>query len=258
MAVSKAQYWAIKNSLTGAEKQLINYYEAYFFLRKRVPTLEEVVNHLKKTYPKTNHLSVNYYLQRKLVRKALDDRGIPFEEGMRGELTPTQTAAAITVMNFADERSIEDKLAQLGINATQYYAWLNQPEFKSFVDSLADNNLKNIRPTAIAEFTKKINSGDWNAIKYWMHTTGELAQDKEISAKVLVPLLIEIIQKHVKDPAILSAIAEDVKNVTATQETLTTVKTQYSLPGEVVEDDMPAMDFNNPVDFEKAKKMIGF
>lgn len=243
----KKQYFAKINALTPAEKALINYYELSWALQQYVPTVEEVTAHLRKTRPNIRQTSVNYYLQRRPVIKALDARGIPWRQHTKEELTDQQVAAAITVMNFADTRSIDDKLDDLGINRTQYQAWLNDPIFKNLVDTIAERNLVNIKPTAITEFTKKINQGDWNAIKYWLDTTGELKADNAPQSEQLLKTIVEIIQDEVKDPDIILRIAQRIK-LAAANRTLEVVTNTQAIPGELVEDP----------ELERAKKMIGF
>jgi len=208
---AQKRFYAIRAALQPAEKALINYYELNWFLRHTVPTVEEVFQHLRKTRPNLKQTTVNYYLGRKPVIAALKKRGIPFEQHTQSELTGPQQAAAITVMNMMDERSIAEKLDQLGITSSQYYAWLSDPQFKNFLDSLADQNKINVRPAAVAEFTKKINQGDWNAIKFWLETTGELADSNAPQSEQLLVMFVEIIQKHVKDPQVMIAIAMDLK-----------------------------------------------
>jgi hypothetical protein len=213
--VSRGQYWAMKEALTASEKELINFYELQWHLRQHVPTIEEVTTHLKKSNSQVTQVSVNYYLQRKNVVKALDKRGIPWRQHTQSELTATQVAAAVTMMNFADTRSNDEKLDQLGINPTTYYSWLNDPQFKNLVDSLADRNLTNIRPTAVGEFTKLINKGDWKAIQYFLDVTGELKGNDVPQSEQLLKMIIEIIQRHVKDPETIVAIAQDIKLASA-------------------------------------------
>lgn len=243
---SRAQYFAIKAALTPAEKELINFYELQWHLRHNVPTIEEVTEYVRRKYPSTKQTSINYYLQRVPVKKALKDRGIPYEQHTQEDLTATQVAAAVTMMNFADVRSNEDKLDQLGINSSQYYAWLNDPQFKNLIDMLADQNLRNIKPTAIGEFTKLINKGDWNAIKYYLDVTGTIQPSEAPQSEVLLRMLIEIIQKHVKDPDIIMAIAQDIKLASANR-TLEVVATPPQITGSIVED----------VELEDAKKKLG-
>lgn len=205
----KRQFYAIKNTLTKKEKDLINFYELQWALRHKVPTIEEVATQLKLT-----QVTVNYYLLRRPVIKALKDRGINYLQHTQSELTATQVAAAITIMNFTDTRSTDDKLDQLGINPTQYYAWLNDPQFKNLVDNLSEQNLKNIRPTAITEFTKLINKGDWNAVKYYLDVTGAVTSNDAPQSEIQIRMIVEVIQKHVKDPQIMMAIAADIKAIT--------------------------------------------
>lgn len=249
--VTRGQYFAIKAALTYTEKELINFYELQWHLRHNVPTVEEVVQYLNNKHKKegkqskVSHTSVNYYLQRSPVKKALKERGIPYEQHTQEDLTPTQVAAAVTVMNFADTRSNDEKLDQLGIKSSQYYAWLNDPQFKNLVDNLADQNLKNIKPTAITEFTKLINKGDWQAIKYYLDVTGTVNSNEAPQSEILLRMIVEIIQKHVKDPETIMAIAQDIKLASANR-TLEVVA-QPAITGEVVTDP----------ELELAKKKLG-
>jgi hypothetical protein len=255
--VDRRTYHAIKNTLTPAEKELISYYDMQWFLVHRVPTVEQVTEHLRNKFPKLRHTSVNYYLNRAPVQKALKDRGIPFEQHTQEQLTPTQVAVAVTMMNFADTRTNADKLDSLGVNSSQYYAWLNDPAFKNMIENLADQNLANIRPTAIGEFTKKINEGDWQAVKYYLDVTGAAAPESEgPTSKVLLQMIIEIIQKHVKDPATIAAIAQDMLNVTNNRSLKVIDSTAATEP---VQGQEPLLYSEEPDhELEHAKKMLGF
>jgi len=206
----RRQYYAIKNALTPKEKELINFYELQWFLRHNVPTIEEVAKHIGQS-----QVSTNYYLQRRPVIKALEQRGIPFRQHTRENLTATQVGVAVTMMNFADTRSNEEKLDQLGINAAQYQAWMLDPQFKNLIDNLADQNLANIRPVAIGELTKKINAGDWQAVKYYLDTTGALQNNSQPDIEFMLQAIIEIIQEEVKDPDVMMRIAQKMKLATA-------------------------------------------
>lgn len=240
--VDRKTFYAIKNKLTPKENELIAFYELQWALRNRVPTIDEVAKQIKQT-----HVTVNYYLQRAPVKQALNRRGIPWQQHSQEELTSQQVACAVVMMNFADERPNKDKLSELGVNETQYAAWLQDPNFKNLVDVIADRNLTNIRPAAITEFTKKINSGDWNAIKYYLDATGTVQSNDAPQSEQLIMKFVEIIQRHVKDPAIMVAIAADLKAASHNR-TLDVVEPVPALEGHVVED----------AELIAAKKMIGF
>lgn len=246
---AQKKYWAIKNALTPAQKALISYYELEWFLNKRVPTIEQVVEHLRKERPNLRQISVNYYLTQKQVIRALDQRGIPWRQHSQEEITDQQRAAALTVMNMMDTRSIPEKLDSIGVLPATYYAWLSDPLFKNFVDGLADDNKLHIRPTAVAEFTKKINAGSWDAIKYWLDATGEFANaDSNMpKAEDLLVMLIEIIQTHVKDPETIVAIADDMQRAMANKTLERVAHPQLSSSPEVYDPEL-----------EAAKKQLGF
>ena len=243
MPVSRRQYYAIKDSLTPKEKELINFYELQWHLRHNVPTIDEVAQQINQS-----QVSVNYYLTRRPVIKALENRGIPFIQHTQENLTATQVGAAVVMMNFADTRSNDEKLDQLGINPAQYYAWLNDPQFKNLVENLAEQNLKNIKPTAIGELTKKINAGDWNAVKYYLDVTGAIGSNEQPQSEHLLRMLIEIIQKHVKDPDVMIAIAQDIKLAAANR----TLEVVTSPPPMITSEPMADEEL------EAAKLKLGF
>jgi hypothetical protein len=247
--VTRQQYYAIKAGLQPAEKDLIKFYEVQWFMQQRIPTVQEVFEYLRKTRPRLKLTTVNYYLDRWPVKKALTDRGIPFLQHTQSELTEAQIAAATVMMNFADERPTSDKLEQLGVSSTQYYAWLNDPQFRNFVASLEEQNKINIRPSAVAEFTKKIHSGDWNAVKYYLEVTGAFKDEStQPQSAQMVKMIIEIIQKHVKDPDVMLAIANDIIGVSGDR-TLEAVDPRKEITADyTVEDE----------ELVKAQKMLGF
>lgn len=219
-------------SITGKERKLVDYYELLWFMRQQVPTVQQAADYL--SFKVTE---VNYFLTRRPVIKALEDRGIPWKQHTQSELTTTQIATAITLSNFADDRTREEKLDQLGVNPQQFYAWLNDPQFKNLIETLADENVKNIKPTALAEFTRLINQGDWQAIKYYLETTGALRNNDAPQSEQLLKMIVEIIQRHVQDPAIIIAIAQDIKNASQNR-TLEVVTHHKEITGEVVSDEV--------------------
>ncbi len=241
--VDRQTYYRVKNSLTFTERVIIDYYELEWHMRSYVPTVDEVVKYVNNKYEKEkknhriNHTSLNYYLQRRPVIKALEARGIPFRQHSQEDLTATQIAAAITVMNMMDKRSIDEKLDEMGIKPATYYAWLNDPTFKNFVNDLADRNLSNIRPVAIAEFTKKINQGDWPAIKFWLEATGELIKDSAPQSEQMLRMIIEIIQDEVKDPNVIMNIAQRIKLAAANRTLEVATENVRELPATVTIDD---------------------
>lgn len=270
---SRKQYWAIKTALTRVERELISFYEIKWMFGNKVPTVDEVVEHLRTHgFENVRQTSVNYYLNRPPVIKALEQRGINFRQHTQNELTDKQQAVIYCLANFADTRSNEEKLDSLGVNSATYYAWLQDPVFQNHMQMLADRNLKNIDPVAKTEFSKKVQEGHWGAIKHYLDTTGALVQPQGQDTETLVRGIIEVIQMHVKDAATIIAIANDIKNVMQNR-TLS-----YDMEGDTVqvsERGLPPAEqvnysqvteeeayrhLNNLNDDElaRAKKMVGF
>lgn|SRR5512138_234240 len=256
MTLTPAQkkYHAIKNSLTVAQKELIKFYELQWMLRNRVPTVEEVTQYLRQKRPNIRQTSVNYYLMQPQVIKALKARGIPFEQHTQSELTGQQQAAALTVANFVDKRSVKDKLDELGILPATYYAWLNDPNYRNFVQSLADRNLDNVDPIAKTEFVKKVQDGEAWAIKFYMENTGVLKNNDTPQSEIIIMKLIEIMQKHIKNPVLLNAIANDMI-AAFSNKSLSPSVAENSLPGEFKE--LGEFAETDP-ELEAAKKQLGF
>lgn len=210
MSLSGKQYYSIKNSMTPTERDLVAYYELLWMSSFTVPTVDQVIAHLRKTHPDISHTSVNYYLARRPVIKALEKRGIKFRQHTQADLTPQQVAVATVACNFADERNLHEKLDSMGVTPTTYQAWLLDPTFKNLVDTISERNLKNIRPVAITEFTRLIAQGNWNALKYYFDVTAAAQANDTPQTEQLLRAIIEILQTHIKDGKLLDAIGQDI------------------------------------------------
>ncbi len=234
----RRKYWAQKNALTQEEKDFIEYYNLQWVMRHRVPSIEEVAQFCK--IPQT---TANFYLSKNNIQKALQNRGIPWQQHSREMLTHQQIACAIVMMNFADTRSNATKLDQLGVNPTQYQAWLQDPNFKNLITNLSEQNLSNIKETAVGELTKKIYAGDWQAVRFYLETTGTIERNDAPQSEQIMRFLLEIIQEEVKDPATMIRIANRIKLATQNR----TLEIPETVDGTYTVDEL-----------EDAKKRIGF
>jgi glutathione peroxidase-family protein len=207
---AQRRYAISQKAISPSMKTMIKFYELQWFLRSRVPSVAEVTEHMRTKMPKIRQTTINYYLTLPQVQKALKNHGIPFEQHTVDEITDQQQAAALTVANFADKRPIAEKLDALGILPATYYAWLNDPAYRNLVQSLADQNIKNIDPVAKTEFAKKVQEGDWNAIKFYMENTGVLKNNDTPQSEIIIMKLIEILQHHIQDTNVLGAIANEM------------------------------------------------
>jgi len=252
MATEAQQRWAKRNAaaaaaLRPAEKELIHFYELNYQLKGGyIPTVDEVVAYVRKKFPSTNHTSVAYYLKRQPVIKALKSRGIQWRQHTQEELTPKQLAAILTASNFADTRTLHEKLDELGIAVATYQAWLNDPYFQQVAESKAQQALNNIKPTAINAFTTKIADGYWPAVKHYLDVTGTIQSNNTPQSDVLMRMLIEIIQEEVKDPDTILRIAQRIKQASASRTLEASVQPAITASVE------------NDEELEHAKRMVGF
>jgi hypothetical protein len=126
-------------------------------------------------------------------------------------LSPEQIACAALIANFADTRSVAQKLDLIGVTPAQYYAWLNNPAYKEFVRNLAESSLENTHHEAIGAFIQLVRNGDLSAIKYYFEITGYADSSDAVNLKLTIQRVIESIQRHVKDPTVLANIALEIQ-----------------------------------------------
>lgn len=185
------------------------------FTKKIVPWVE-IYWHKNKRYPSDIELCTRFGfepldLQRlhssKFYDECLRERGISRDSS---QLTDKQVAAISLITNFSDVRPNAAKLSAIGVTAEEYNGWLSNPAFKSELTNRADDILDNVYPEAQAALAKKVKSGDITALKFYYEITGRAQSPETANMKLTMIRLIEAVQKHVKDPAILQAIASEI------------------------------------------------
>ena len=97
---------------------------------------------------------------------------------------------------------------------------------------------------------KKIQQGDKSVLLHYMDNTGTVKSNDAPQSEVLLRMLIEIIQKHVQDPAVITAIAKDIQLASANRTLEAAV--QPVLEGSTVNEFVP-----DRYEVEKARKQLG-
>lgn len=177
-----------------------------------------------------NQTQVAVNLDSEVVLKHLNARGIdpaqtkdPTQskaakkrKGSLNRLSDIQLAAVSTILNPADVRSLTTKLESLGISTFTYNGWKKNPVFMKYLteqgESLFSENMSEIHNS----LTTRAVSGDIRATKLLYEVTGfwrGVQQENSGDVRMLVISLIEILQKHIKDPELLQAIAQDIQTV---------------------------------------------
>lgn len=141
--------------------------------------------------------------------------GPKFSSGDVPDLDDQQLAAITTITNFDDRRSRSAKLQDLGISSAKFAGWMRDPEFKEVLQKISNEVIQDSVHIANEGLLKAVDRGDTNAVKYWREVTGRASSQTELNLRLVLQRLVESIQRHVKDEAVLRSIQEDFSRITA-------------------------------------------
>jgi hypothetical protein len=134
-------------------------------------------------------------------------------------LTEQQMAVANVLLDVLDSRSRIKKLTEMGISTATYNLWLRDPLYRQYCLDRAESLLIENQPVAHMSLINRVAQGDIGAVKYFNAMTGRYREREKAAVEVNVTnqfgnekliAIVEIIQRHVKDPALLEAIAGDI------------------------------------------------
>lgn len=150
-----------------------------------------------------------------LFKDALDRRGITFVES--DKLTEKQMAVALLVANVYDHRSIAEKCKACGVTPATYYNWKKDPYFAQYLREVTENMFGDYMPEVHQALVKNAVAGDFKSIEMFYKVSGRF-NDKDrvdFDLRRVMNGLQEAIQKVVKDPVQLNAIASEFEKVLA-------------------------------------------
>lgn len=184
-------------------KKVLPWVEVYWHKYKRYPSNTDLATQFGFTADDLLRLHASkYYLL------CLKDRGISHEPKY---FTPEQVAAISLITNIYDSRPNSAKLAAIGVTPEQYNGWMQNPEFKRELTERADEIMDNVYPDAQAALAKQVRNGSIPALKFYYEITGRANTPEMVNIKMMMVKVIEAVQKHVKDPAVLAAIAAEIQ-----------------------------------------------
>jgi hypothetical protein len=187
-------------------KKVLPWVETFWHDKKRYPRDEELIQ--KFGFTKNQLLQMH---TSKFYKNCLKDRGISLSEN--ADLSERQVAAISLITNFSDTRSTQLKMVSIGVTEEELNGWYANPVFQRELASRADSILDNIFPEAQAQLARQIKGGNFNALKFYYEITGRAQSPESVNVKLAMMRLIEIVQKHVRDPQVLTAIAEDMRGI---------------------------------------------
>lgn len=189
--------------------------ENYFVTTKRFPSVQEFIQEFG-----LSELEVKALWTHKFFLRSLERRGIPLPEqvdlhGNPFGLTDRQVAAIAILTNYHDSRSPVARLSMIGVTEQELQGWMSNNVFKNALRDRADEAFANVDIDASINLAKRVKRGDLNAIKFYFEVTGRAQSPEAVNVKQAMQVLIEAVQKHVKDPETLQAIAEEVQTLRA-------------------------------------------
>jgi hypothetical protein len=143
------------------------------------------------------------------VRK-MRRRGIEITDDW--QLSSEQWRAICHVTDTSKKGSIQTKLRDIGIPWELWRSWNVNPVFRENYEALANEILQHSLSDINAGLVKRATSGDVNAIKFFYELTGRYRPGQNDANQNVMSVLVqvvEIIQKHVRDPEVLNKIAMD-------------------------------------------------
>lgn len=156
----------------------------------------------------------------------LRNKGIPeyllrTDSGVfRGQiLNEKQMQVANVLLDTLDKRSRLKKLMELGVTTQEYNRWLKDPVYRNYCLERAEALLNENMYVAHISLLDRVAQGDMTALKYYYAMTGRYRERSGAAVEVNVQnnfnndtliSIVEIIQRHVKDPTVLAAIGEDI------------------------------------------------
>lgn len=193
-------------------KRIMPWFEQYYFAKKVYPGAAEIIQRFGFTLEQVNQLNSH-----KFWLRALDNRGITRPGREPHELSERQIAAITIITNFHDVRNPVAKLASIGVSEEELNGWYQNVFFKAELNARADEILDHVAPDATAALAQAIKRGNFQAIKFYYEITGKAQSPEAVNLKQAMQVLIEAVQKHVKDPAVLEAIASEVQSIRQVQ-----------------------------------------
>jgi len=224
MAKTKTNSEALVNDskLTVEQYQMLLYFEQYYWRRGVLPSYKALVD-------EGIELDESEYLEAYTNIRFIDGlrgRGIPEHlltdkpGSFTGRiLTEQQLTVANVMLDILDKRSRLKKLTELGVSTAEYNGWLRDPVYRSYCLARAEELLDSNQHVAHMSLIDRVQQGDLGAIKYFNQMTGRYREKSEAGVQINVAnnygddkliAVVEIIQKHVKDPEVLAAIGADI------------------------------------------------
>lgn len=180
-------------------------------------TIEEIYYRFKDQL--SSALAVTILIDDPDFKHGVLSRGVHWvrvdKKGHSTKLSSTQLYALSHVLSPTAAGNLTQRLRQIGVNWAQWQAWMKNPEFAQAVRVISADTMEEMAPHIQTSLIKQAEKGDVSAIKFWYEVTGRYDPNANKAIDVIAVLsgVVEIISKHVTDPAVLSKIGDDIRKL---------------------------------------------
>lgn len=198
------------------ELDVVMYVERQHSMTGVIPSDADIIDYVKKSSSALAHLKQN-----PLFRKSLESRGLVVNYDTDHQLrdvtkiTPRQMAAASVMMNLVDRRSNEKKLRDIGVSTEEWSNWLQDKQFSEYLRERSEVMIANSTHEAHIGLMRGVAQGNTASIKLYYELTGRYNPNEEnnVNIRMVIGRVLEAIQKHVRDPSTLNAIAVEMSQI---------------------------------------------
>lgn len=133
----------------------------------------------------------------------LSARGIQVNDSSTPE---KQFTFLLCLFNPLDTRSHKQIMADLGVTLAEFYGWQHSNRFKQLQSQLAADFFSNAGLFVDRELIRRALGGSAPHMRIYY----EQKNNQQMNPRVIVQRLVDVVQKHIKDPEIQKNIAQEL------------------------------------------------
>jgi len=201
----------IQEFLTNEFLDMMHFVERFHATRGKPPSDDDLMRRFNVAQPLIEEFKID-----PLVQKSLRARGINYPHA-EDILNDRQLAAIAVMTNYVDKRSDEKKLRDIGISTREFATWMLDDDFSRYLQERAERMFIGAQHEAHMGLIKGMRNGNVASVKLFNEMSGRFNPDQEhqFNIRLLMSGIIEILQKHVRDPITLHKIANEMMNLAA-------------------------------------------
>jgi hypothetical protein len=194
------------------QRDAVNYVERIHSTTGAMPDDSDTISYLRLLKHDVNEEDLDNLKENPLFLASMQARGIELNDFF---INARQLAAVSVMMNLVDRRSDEKKLRDIGVSTEEWSTWLLNSHFAEYVRQRSEQMISNSTHMAHMGLLRGVNQGNTASIQLYYKLTGRYDPDQEsnVNVRLVIGRVLEAIQKHIKDPAKLNALAVEMSQI---------------------------------------------